>query len=179
MSTIDEQGRPEPPPNADERATLLGFLDFQRATFAWKTQGLDSSGLSVSVGDSSMTLGGMLKYLAWVEQYWFAYFLHDRTPEAPWKDVDWEADRDWDWNSAAEDSPDQLYALWNEAVARSGQLVDEALADGGVSTMSAKAWPDGTQISLRWMLCHMIEEDARHNGHADLIRETIDGLTGE
>ena len=68
--TIDDQGRPEPPVAADETATLLGFLDFQRATFAWKCSGLDAAGLSATVGVSSMTLGGMLKHLALVERNW-------------------------------------------------------------------------------------------------------------
>lgn len=92
----------------------------------------------------------------------------------------WKADpEDWDWHSAAEDSPEQLFALWNDAVARSRSLVGEALADGGLERLAERTWPDGQAPSLRWILVHMIEEYARHNGHADLIRESVDGLTGE
>ena len=85
----------------------------------------------------------------------------------------------WEWRSAAHDTPEQLRILWEDAVGRSRSLVAEALADGGLDQMARRSWPDGRAPSLRWILCHMIEEYARHNGHADLIRETVDGLTGE
>lgn len=178
-SQVDEHGRPEPPLAAGEPATLVGFLEYQRATLDWKCRGLDSSGLKVTVGASSITLGGLLKHLAFVERYWFAWRLFGRDPGAPWNAVDWEADPDWDWHSAAEDSPEQLFALWHEAVDTSRSLVAEALADGGLDRLAAQAWPDGSSPSLRWILVHMIEEYARHNGHADLIRESVDGETGE
>jgi uncharacterized damage-inducible protein DinB len=179
MSNLDEQGRPEPPLAGDETATLLGFLDFHRATLAWKCSGLDADGLRARTAASSMTLGGMLKHLALVEDSWFSRRLHGRDPAPPWDAVDWKADPDWDWHSAAEDSPEHLQALWQEAVARSRLRVDEALADGGLERLARRAWPDGRAPSLRWILVHMIEEYARHNGHADLLRESIDGLVGE
>jgi len=180
LSNLDEQGRPEPPLAADETATLLGFLDFQRATLAWKVSGLDADGLGTSVGSSSMTLGGMLKHLAYVEQSWFSQVLHRRDPHPPWDTVDWKADRDWDWHSATEDSPEELVALWRDTVERSRSLVDEALADGGgLDQLARRTWPDGRAPSLRWILVHMIEEYSRHNGHADLLRESVDGQTGE
>jgi uncharacterized damage-inducible protein DinB len=179
MTDLDEQGRPEPPLAADETDTLLGFLEYQRATLTWKCAGLDGDGLSVTVAASSMTLGGILKHLAYVEDLWFSRSLHGRDPEHPWETVDWKADPDWDWHSAADDTPEQVHALWQEAVARSRALVAEALADGGLEQPARRTWPDGRAPSLRWILCHMIEEYARHNGHADLIRESIDGLTGE
>ena len=179
MTDLDEQGRPEPPVAADEADTLLGFLEFLRATLAWKCGGLDAAGLSARVGASSMTLGGMLKHLALVEDSWFSRWLHGRDRQPVWEGVDWKADPDWDWHSAAEDSPEQLFALWNDAVARSRSSVAEALSDGGLDRLAQRTWPDGRAPSLRWILVHMIEEYARHNGHADLIRESIDGLTGE
>jgi uncharacterized damage-inducible protein DinB len=179
MSDLDEQGRPEPPLAGDESATLAGFLDFQRATLAWKCAGLDAAGLRATVAASSMTLGGMLKHLALVEDWWFSQWLHGRDPVPPWDTVDWDADPDWDWHSAAEDSPERLHALWQDAMARSRSAVAEALADGGPGRLARRAWPDGRAPSLRWILCHMIEEYARHNGHADLLRESLDGLTGE
>ncbi|TNC26883.1 DinB family protein [Amycolatopsis alkalitolerans] len=179
MTGIDEQGRPEPPAAAGEVDTLLGFLDFQRATFEWKCSGLDAAGFAATVGASSMTLGGMVKHLALVEDHWFSHWLHGNDRRPPWDAVDWQADFDWDWHSAAEDSPAQLRALWWDATERSRTLTAEALADGGPARVSRRTWPDGRAVSLRWILCHMIEEYARHNGHADLIRESIDGLTGE
>jgi uncharacterized damage-inducible protein DinB len=179
MTDLDEQGRPEPPLAADEIATVLGFLEYQRATFAWKCEGLDAAGLRATVGASSMTLGGMLKHMAYVEQDWFSRWLHGRVRRHPWDAVDWKADPDWEWHSAAEDSPEQLQTLWQDAVASSRVLVADALADGGLDRLAQRTWPDGRAPSLRWILCHMIEEYARHNGHADLIRESVDGLTGE
>jgi uncharacterized damage-inducible protein DinB len=179
MTVVDGQGRPEPPVAAGETATLLGFLDYQRATLAWKCGGLDAAGLRARVAASPMTLGGMLKHLACVEHGWFVRSLHGRDPQPPWDTVDWKADPDWDWHSAAGDTPQQLRALWEAAVARSRALTAEALADGGLDRPARRTWPDGRVPSLRWILCHMIEEYARHNGHADLIRESVDGLTGE
>jgi uncharacterized damage-inducible protein DinB len=178
MTHLDEQGRPEPPLAADETATLLGFLEYQRATLAWKCSGLDAVGLTATVGASSMTLGGLLKHLAYVEDAWFSRWLHGRDRQSPWNTVDWKAEPDWEWHSAAEDSPEQLLALWQDAVARSRCLVAEALVGGGLERLS-RTLPDGRARSLRWIVFHMIEEYARHNGHADLIRESVDGLTGE
>jgi uncharacterized damage-inducible protein DinB len=179
MTDIDEHGRPEPPLAGDETATLLGFLDFQRATLEWKCRGLDAAGLAATVGASPMTLGGIVKHLALVEDSWFSRSLHGREKAAPWDGVDWTADPDWEWHSAATDTPEELMALWQEAVARSRRLVAEALAAGGPEQPARRTWPDGRAPSLRWILCHMIEEYARHNGHADLLRESVDGSTGE
>ena len=94
MTDLDEHGRPEPPPAGDETETLLGFLEFQRATLAWKCSGLDADGLRATTAASSMTLGGMLKHLAYVEDQWFSRWLRGRDPAPPWDTVDWEADRD-------------------------------------------------------------------------------------
>ena len=179
MTDIDEQGRPEPPLAADEVDTLIGFLEFQRATFEWKCSGLDAAGLNTSVGASTMTLGGMLKHLSYVEDQWLSRWLAGREPEPPWDTVDWRSDPDWDWQSAAQDSPDQLRAQWRDTVARSRALLTQALTDGGLDRPALRSWPDGRSPSRRWMLVHMIEEYARHNGHADLIREMVDGQTGE
>jgi len=179
MIELDEHGRPEPPPAADETATLLGFLNFQRATLAWRCSGLDRAGLQATVGASSMTLGGMLKHLAYVEDDWCSRWLHGRDRQPPWDSAPWEADMDWDWHSAAIDSPEDLRMLWQGAVARSDVLLAEAVAGGGLGRLAKRSWPDGRSPSLRWVLVHLIEEYARHNGHADLIRESIDGVTGE
>ena len=178
MSNLDEHGRPEPPLAGDETATLVGFLDFHRATLAWKCAGLDADALRATTAASSMTLGGMLKHLAYVEDLWCSRWLHGRDPQPPWDTVDWKADQDWDWHSAAGDTPEQLHALWRDAVERSRSLVAEALADGGLDQLARRTWPDGRAPSLRWILVHMIEEYARHNGHADLLRERIDGAVG-
>lgn len=179
VGDVDAQGRPEPPLAGDEVATLLGFLDFQRATFAWKCANLDQSGLNARVGVSTMTLGGMLKHLALVEDGWLSRSLTGAPRHAPFDAVDWQADSDWEWHTAGDDPPDVLFALWEESVERSRTNVAAALAAGGLDQHAARGFPDGRSPTLRWILCHMIEEYARHNGHADLLRETIDGETGE
>ncbi|TDC70751.1 DinB family protein [Streptomyces hainanensis] len=181
MTDTDEHGRPEPPVAGDETATLLGYLEFHRATLAWKCADLDAAGLATTVGASAMTLGGLLKHLAYVEDNWFSWSLHGRERSAPWNTVDWKADPDWDWHSAAEDDPDELREFWAESVRRSRTLVDEALAssDAGLDRLAGRGWSDGQTPSLRWILVHMVEEYARHNGHADLLREAADGATGE
>lgn len=177
--TIDEQGRPEPPTDGDEVAAVLGFLDFQRATLAWKCGGLDATGLAATTASSAMTLGGLLKHMAFVEDHWFHRVLADAEPVAPWDSVDWTVDPDWDWCSAADDTPEQLFAVWREAIERSRYHVGRALGEGGPEQLARQECFGGVRPNLRWILLHMIEEYARHNGHADLLREAVDGQTGE
>ena len=179
MSDQDTQGRPGPPVAGDETATLLGSLDRQRAIFAWKCAGLDAAGLRATAAASSMTLGGLLKHLALVEDEYFSRRLLGRDFGPPWDTVDWDADPDWEWHSAAGDTPEQLLTLWREAVDRSRSAVSEALAGGGVDQLARFTTSDGRSPSLRRILIDLIEEYARHTGHADLIRESVDGLTGE
>src|SRR4051812_35348292 len=98
------QGRPEPPLGAGEIAALLGFLERQRATFAWKVGGLDDAGLRATLGSSSMTLGGMLKHLTRFEDDMSTEWLLGREQLPPWDAVDWSTDHDWDWRSAVNDT---------------------------------------------------------------------------
>lgn len=179
MTTIDDQGRPEPPATGDERDTLVGFLEFQRATLAWKCAGLDAAALRTTTAASTMTLGGLLKHMALVEDVWFSRSLHGNDRAAPWNTVDWDADHDWEWRTANEDAPEVLFGLWQHAVERSRALFADAMATGDLGQLAKRPWADGTRPSLRWILTHMIEEYARHNGHADLLREVVDGATGE
>jgi uncharacterized damage-inducible protein DinB len=178
---VDDHGRPEPPHEGDEAATVLGFLDYQRATFAWKCRGLTDEQLGVALPPTSMTLGGMLKHLAYVEDYWCTETAAGEPAPQPWAGADWTADRDWEWHSAADDSGDELRALWAERVERSRAIVDALLAQHGADALGQThpAWGGRGRVSLRWVLVHLVEEYARHNGHADLIRESIDGQTGE
>ncbi|HWD96676.1 MAG TPA: DinB family protein [Acidimicrobiales bacterium] len=181
MNALDDQGRLDPPEAGDEAATLVGFLEFQRATFAWKSSGLDSAALAVTIAPSSMTLGGMIKHLALVEDSWLTYRLMGLDHSPPWDHVDWARDPDWEWHSAAADAPEALRSLWDENVDRSRAHVGQFLAHGDVGQLAKRTSDAGRTRapSLRWILCHMIEEYARHNGHADLLREAIDGETGE
>ncbi len=179
--TIDEYGRPEPPLEGDEPATILGFLDFQRATLAWKCRGLGDDQLRVALPPTAMTLGGMLKHMAYVEDYWFTQVVGGQSIPEPWAGADLEADPDWEWHSALDDPGDELRALWAERVERSRIVVDGQLGHGHRAALAGThpAWGGQGRVSLRWVLVHMVEEYARHNGHADLIRESIDGQTGE
>jgi uncharacterized damage-inducible protein DinB len=179
MTSLNENVVREPPVAGDETATLLGSLERQRATLAWKCGSLDSDGLRATACASSMTLGGLLKHLALVEDEYFSSRLSGQELGPPWDTVDWDADRDWEWNSAAEDTPEQLMALWQDAVVRSRSAVTEALAAGGLDQPARRSSPDGRAPSLRRILIDMIEEYARHVGHADLLRESVDGLVGE
>ncbi len=188
MTSADEQMETSATPSqsptdmvpiaGDEVATLLGSLDRQRATFAWKSGGLTSDGLRATVGASSMSLGGLIKHLALVEDHYFNVRLFGHEPTPPFASVDWDADPDWEWRTGAYETPEQLYALWQEAVSRSRSAVAQALGDGGLDR-PMQPWPDGRAPSLRRTLVDLIEEYARHVGHADLIRESVDGLVGE
>jgi hypothetical protein len=169
----------EPPISGNELDTLLGALERQRRYVGWKCGNLNSAGLQATLGPSTMSLGGLLKHLALVEDDVFAVKLHGLDPHPPWDAVDWDADSDWEWHSAADDSAEQLMSLWQDAVTRSRLLAAEAIADGGLDRPAAFSWPDGRTPSLRRLLMDMIEEYARHLGHADLIRESVDGLVGE
>jgi len=169
----------EPPVAGNEIETLLGALERQRRYVAWKCGNLDQAGLRATLGPSTMTLGGLLKHLAAVEDDEFSVKLLAQVRQPPWDTADWDADPDWDWHSAAQDTPGQLMSLWQEAVNRSRTLVADALADGGLDRLASFTWPDGRSPSLRRLIMGMIEEYARHVGHADLIRESVDGLVGE
>jgi Protein of unknown function (DUF664) len=179
MTELHEQSRPGPPLAGDEAATLRGALERQRAYLAWKCGGLDAAGLRATVGASSITLGGLLKHLAVVEDETFSWKWLGRKLGPPWDAVDWNTDPEWDWRSANDDSPEQLFTLWHDAVARSRSVVEEALAKGGLGQLGRLTTPSGESPSLRRLLIDLIEEYARHVGHADLIRESVDGLVGE
>ncbi|HET7690913.1 MAG TPA: DinB family protein [Nocardioidaceae bacterium] len=171
----DDEGRPLPPWSGGEAETALGFLEFLRATLEWKTAGLGAAQLAQHHPPSTMTLGGMLKHLAFVEDWWFSHTFLGRSAEEPWAGVDWKVDPDWDWHSAAEQQPDELRALWRAAVDRSRSVT----AASELDALAASPLRNGERVSLRWIVLHMIEEYARHCGHADLLREAVDGLTGE
>ncbi|HEY1176832.1 MAG TPA: DUF664 domain-containing protein [Phytomonospora sp.] len=170
----------EPPLAGTEAEALVGSLERQRAIFAWKTHGLDTEGLRASVGVSTMTLGGLIKHVAAVEDTHFTRLLLNGPPPEPWASADWDADPDWDWTSAADDTPEQLEAQWRESAARARAIVADALARGGPGLLGEyRSERTGEAPNLRRILLDMIEEYARHIGHADLIRETVDGLVGE
>lgn len=173
-----EQTLPSDFPMAgSELETLHGALERIRSTFAWKCGGLDAQGMQATLGPSSLTLGGLLKHMAFVEDDTFTRTLLGRDLPAAWDAADGDV-FEWAWRSAADDSPEELIALWRDAVVRSRSAVVEALGGGGLNGLAAREqW--GAPVNLRRLLVDTNEEYARHTGHADLIRESIDGLVGE
>jgi hypothetical protein len=169
----------EPPLAGNEVDQIVGALDRLRITFRWKADGLDSEGLRGRIGASALTLGGLLKHLAAVEDYTFTHKLAGEPMGAPWDATGWDGSDDWDFTSAAEDTPDQLYAGWDAAVERSRDRLHAALADGGLDRPVHASDDAGHHANLRRLVCDLVEEYGRHTGHADLLREAVDGLVGE
>jgi uncharacterized damage-inducible protein DinB len=179
---MSETVRTDPPRTGTEAEILVAVLEFHRDTLRLKADGLGAGQLDRRLEPSTMTLGGMLKHLAYVEDWWFNQVLAGNPEPEPWTSVDWKTDNDWDWHSAAEDSPEELRGLLDDAIAASRRILSEALAgpDGldAIAKLASRRDP-AQKFNLRWIVLHMIEEYARHNGHADLIRESIDGQVGE
>ena len=170
---LDEHGRyvggqplPEPRPDQESATILLQYLERQRATFAWKVGGLTEQQLRATHLPSVLTLGGMLKHLARFEDDMSHEWLAGRGQIAPWNAVDWDAEHDWDWRSAAADTPEALRAMWLDGVDRSRAMFTTAIEQRGLTD------------HILFVLLNLIEEYARHNGNADLIRESIDGMVG-
>jgi len=169
----------EPSITADEVEMLLFALERSRAQFAWKCGGLDAAGLAQPHPPSTMTLGGLLKHLAFVEDHYTARDLTGEPIGPPWDAVDFAADPEWEWRTAADDSPDELYELWRAAVGRTRAAMARVLAEGGLDQPSKFTTDSGESPNLRRLLVDLHDEYARHVGHADLLREAVDGLVGE
>ena len=179
---MTETVRTNPSLTGTEGEVLVGFLEYHRDTLRIKTEGMAAERLNRSLGPSTITLGGLLKHMAYVEDWWFNQVFAGNPEPEPWVSVDWKADADWDWHSAADDIPEQQRAILEEAIATSDRILDVALAapEGlEVAGQIPSRRHPGQQFNLRWIVVHMIEEYARHNGHADLIRESIDGSVGD
>lgn len=168
--------RRAPDETADERTQLTQFLDHQRATILMKVEGVDREQMNATTAASDLTLAALLKHLAVVEYGWCRVTLLGDEP-APWyAHVDGEADPDWDFRTAADDDPAELVALYERTCERSREAVASV---GSLDDLSVNLRPrTGQRVNVRWILLHMIEETARHAGHADLLREAIDGAKG-
>ena len=168
----------EPPLAGDETAAILGALNRLRGYLLWKCGGVDAAGLRATLGPSTLTLGGLLKHLSAVEATTFAWKLHGRRPFPPFDAWDWD-DEGAQFRVEADDTPESLEALFKESVAQGQALVDEAVAAGGLGGDADIADDEGQHANVRRLILDMIEEYGRHVGHADLIRESVDGLVGE
>ena len=168
--------RIDPTLQADERTTLVEFLDYHRATFLSKIAGLSQEQMNRTLPPSDLTLASLTKHLALVEDSWFQERFVGVEVE-PWASAPFDDDRDWEMHSAINDEPAELVALYEAAVARSEATLSMVESLDALSAVNDRR--EGIPYSMRWILVHMIEETARHNGHADFIRQSIDGLVGE
>ncbi|MBW8806034.1 MAG: DUF664 domain-containing protein [Catenulisporales bacterium] len=167
----------EPPLSGTETEALLGALDRLRWTFRYKADDLDETGLRARIGASTLTLGSLLKHLACCEDYMFTAKMTGEPIGAPWEALGWDGSESWGFTFAAGDhTPEELYAFWDGAVARSRIRVAGVLANGG---LDQPVHAGGGRANLRRLICDLIEEYGRHTGHADLLREAVDGLVGE
>jgi uncharacterized damage-inducible protein DinB len=168
--------RQDPDTKAGERDAIAQYLDYQRETILLKADGLDKDQLAAKIPTSNLTLAGILYHLALVEENWMEVrFLG--MPERPdWVGIDWDADPDWEFRTATTMEPEALKERYRAACERSRQAAAKAES---LDQLSAFKGTDGWQFTLRWVLLHLIEETARHAGHADLLREAIDGTVGE
>ena len=163
--------RVDPPYEADERSMLESWLDFHRSTLAMKCDGLSDDELRErSVPPSSISLLGLVRHMADVERNWFRWVLSgEHGPGLFWT----PENEDGDFDDVDDASVDEAFDAWRAECANARQVAASLqLEDTGTRR-------HGERVSLRWVLVHMIEEYARHNGHADFLRERIDGATGE
>jgi uncharacterized damage-inducible protein DinB len=168
----DELDPAERASTADERATLEAFLDLYRETIKRKVRGVSEEDAVRRLVPSATTLAGIVKHLRWVELGWFQRVLAGRPPEdlppVPWTDQDPDAD----FRLEPGETLARVIAEYDQECARSRAVAAEhSLDDTGTHRRLG-------QVSLRWIYVHMIEETARHAGHADILREQIDGTTG-
>lgn len=161
----------EPPPAGTELDNLVGTLERNRRVLAWKCADLDAEAMGRTVGASAITLGGLLRHLTQVESDVFDFRLHDQAP------VGCTDDAGWSWTGTEDVS--QVWSEWQAAVERSRAQLAAAVAAGGLDWTGGHEFAGWGVPSARRLLADMIEEYARHTGHADLIRETIDGRVGE
>ena len=159
-----------------ERDALGQYLDYQRETVLLKTEGLTKEQLGRKIPTSDLTLAGILYHLALVEEAWFEVDFLGHRPREDFDGIDWDADPNYEFRTALEKEPDWLRRRYRDACNRARQVVASA---NSLDDLSAVPRVGGKPFTLRWVMLHLIEETARHAGHADLLREAIDGTVGE
>jgi hypothetical protein len=163
---MDTSKRIDPPFIGSERELLTAFLDYHRQTVLLKVEGVSDTDLRRMMTSSGLSLLGLIKHLAYVERWWFQGVFAGEDVSFPWTDENPDAD----FHIESDETTQDIFTLYQTEVKRSREIVSGSSLDD----IARRGEP-----SLRWILIHMIEETARHNGHADLMRETIDGQTGE
>ncbi|MDQ6848091.1 MAG: DinB family protein [Candidatus Dormibacteraeota bacterium] len=160
---------PDPPTAADEKDTLVAFLDWYRDNLLRKVEGLDREALTRRLVPSATTLLGIVKHLAYVERGWFQNTFLGQTLYRPPR----TAADDAEFRIEDDETVDSIIGFYQEEVARSREIVAGAALDDHARRQ------DRRDYTLRWIMVHMIEETARHVGHADILREQTDGGAGE
>jgi len=165
--------RTDLPETWDERATLLAMLRYTRDTAAEKCRGLDAAGASAAPlpGSPLMSIGGVVNHLRWVEHSWVDNRFAGGPDLAPWTDES----PDQEFVDGATTPLEEVLAGWAEQARRT----DAVVAAHDLDDLSAEPLRTGERPTLRWVLLHLVEENARHNGHLDLLRELHDGVTGD
>jgi len=165
---VAQDTRVEPPPSASEKETLEAFLEYHRQTVVMKCAGLTDEELRRPMVVSGTSMLGIVKHLGFVERWWFQEVFAAKDVEFPWKEDDPDAEFRIDEHETAE----SIFDFYMQECDRSRAIAAEA-------TLDDVAGNSKSVRSLRWILVHMVEETARHNGHLDILREMIDGTTGE
>jgi uncharacterized damage-inducible protein DinB len=164
--------RVDPPYAADERTMLVAFLDYYRETMIAKLEGLTEEQARWKPAETANSLIGMVQHLAYVEQWWFRTCFAGE-PDEPIPGS--EEDPDIDFKVPEDRTIEDVAAFYRSQYARANEIVKAAPSLDDFSAVDARGKPK----TLRWILVHMIEETARHAGHADITRELIDGSTGD
>ena len=164
------------PTTTSERDSLGQYLDYQRETILLKADGLTKAQLGQRIPTSGLTLAGILYHLALVEEGWFEVDFLGHQQREDFEGIDWDADPDYEFRTALEREPDWLRRRYRDACDRARQVTAGA---GSLDDVSVSTRVGGKPFTLRWVMLHLIEETARHAGHADLLREAIDGVVGE
>jgi uncharacterized damage-inducible protein DinB len=172
IRAMTSMARTDLPATFDERAMLTTFLDFARATVHAKCAGVAAAGARNAPLATSplMTLSGIVNHLRWVENWWFEVVLQDLPNNAPWT----EDDIDREWRIAVDRPIEELLAEYEQQCQLNRELVERLELD----TPAKVTVRDGQTVTLGWIVLHMVEETARHNGHLDVLRELADGVVG-
>ncbi|MGM7667239.1 DinB family protein [Microbacterium sp. A93] len=168
----------EPDLDVGELRMLTQFIDYYRAVVRRKAEGLTAGQLNRTLAPSTMNLGGLIHHLDYVEDFWFTEQVEGQPASAPWDRAPWSEDGDWDWNRAAGLTPEELLNAYDERVARSRQI-QQRWTDPEARVRAAGRQGAGQRMTYRYVLIHLVEEYSRHAGHADLLREAIDGTVGD
>jgi len=163
--------QPHIPPDADEPTMLMAFLTNFRSDLLDRAWGLDAAQLQQTLPPSTLSIGRLISHMAMVEYHWFTMRLDGQDMPEPFASLDWDADSDAEMTLSSTMTVDELTGLYDGAIADSNARIEAAES----LDVLAKSERRGVRYSLRWIMVHMIEEYARHCGHADLIRESIDG----